>query len=123
MFIGAQIEDADRRARHIDREQHRIDAILNVEIGLALVAVTEDLDAGGIRLKLLIEVEHMAVGVPLAKDRHKAKDRCLKAETFAVGADQTFGSELRGTVQRRLNGHGAVFGCRKDRRLAVNRPR
>ena len=42
-FVGAEVEHVDRVVRHLsDRDQHRVDAVLHVEIALALLAVAED---------------------------------------------------------------------------------
>ena len=46
-------------------------------------------------LQLLIKVKDVAVRVALAKDRDEAKDGGLKAEAFAVRADQSFGRQFR----------------------------
>ena len=78
----------DLVVRDADREQHRIDAVVHIEVGLALLAVAENAQPRRVLAQLLVEVEDVAVGVALAEDRDEAEDIALKPETFAIGLDQ-----------------------------------
>ena len=59
----------------VEREQHRVDAVLHVEVRLALPAVAEHAQLSGRMLAGCVEVEHVAVRVALAEDRDEAEDR------------------------------------------------
>src|ERR1700676_4436944 len=78
-----------RRTR-VDRLQNRAQAILDIQIGLALSTVTQNSEMIRMFQKLLIEVEDMTVRVPLAQDRDEAKNVTLESKTLAVGLDHAF---------------------------------
>ncbi len=52
--------------------QHRVEAVLHVQVGLLLAAVAQHPQAGGVALQRAVEVEHVPVGVALAEDRDEA---------------------------------------------------
>ena len=120
-FVGAEIEDMDLVVEDADREQHRVDAVVHVEIGFALLAVAEHVKLRRVVAQLLVEVEDVAVRVALAEDRDEAEDVGLESEALAVGLDHAFGGQLRGAVERGLEREGRVLRRRKYLRLAVDR--
>src|ERR1043166_2841650 len=69
------------------------------------------------------KIEHMAMGVTFAEDGHKTKDVAFETESFAVGMNQRFAGELRGSIERSLNGKGSVFWSRDDAGFAIHRTR
>ena len=71
--------------------------------------------------QLPVEIEDVAVGVAFAEDGDEAEDVALKSESFAVGGYQPLARDLRGPVERRLDGKGSVLGGRDDLRLAIGR--
>ena len=83
--------------------QHRVDAVLHVEVRLALAGRCRARAARRVVAQAAVEVEDVAVRVALAEDRHEAEDVALEAEALAVGLDQAFAGELRGAVQRGLD--------------------
>jgi hypothetical protein len=70
-----------------DRGEHRIEAILNVEVRLALMAVAEHAEPQRIAAQTFVEVEDVAVGITLPQDGHEAEDVSLHAKSFAVRGD------------------------------------
>lgn len=96
-------------------------AVLDVQVGLLLAPIPEDPQPIRIPLKLAVEVEHVAVGIALAENRHKATDHACEAVAGAVSADQALAGELRCSVKRSLQRERSVLRRRKNRRLAVNR--
>ena len=100
--------------RLLHRQQHRVDAVLDVEVRLALLAVAEHAKRVGIARRLSVEVEDVAVGVALAEDRDEAEDAGLKAEALAVGLDQALARQLRGAVERGLDRERRVLRRRDD---------
>ena len=67
-------------AAALDRHQHRIDAIMNVEIALTLLAISQHLDARIIRFQLPQKIENVTVRVSFAQDRDEAKDVSAEAK-------------------------------------------
>src|SRR5207253_664787 len=107
----------------VEDEQDGVDAVLNVEVGLALLAVAEDADAGRVAQQLPIEIDDMAMRVALAEDGDEAEHVSLEAEAGAVGRDQRFARHLRGAVEARLYRERTRLRRREDVRLAVDRSR
>src|SRR5205807_521317 len=108
----------------IDRvqpEQHSIYAILDVEIGFALLAVAENVQFFRVLCKLHHEIENMSVAVALPEDRYEAKNAGPDAVAFGVGSDHSLAGQLRGAVKRSLHRKGCVFRCGYDIRLAIDR--
>src|SRR4051812_48465723 len=58
--------------------------------------------------------------VTLAEDRDETEDQTRKVISVRVGADHSFGSELRRSVERGLEWKRCVLRRRKDLRLAVD---
>src|ERR1700689_2704768 len=94
-FVGAQIINdrlmfrSRRRARG-DHLQNRVQAILDMQIGLALSTITQDSEMIRMLLELLVEVEDMAVRVPLAQDRDEAENVTFESETLAISLNHAF---------------------------------
>ena len=122
-LLGAQIQQIDPIFGTPSGQQHRIDAVLHIEIGLSLLAVAEHVQACGIGPEFPAKIEDVAVRVTLSQDRHEAKDVSLESEALAVSLDHAFGSELRGAIQGSLDREGCVLGCWKHLGLAVDRSR
>jgi hypothetical protein len=79
-------------------EQYAVDAVLDVQIGFALLAVAQNVQPSRILCKLPHEIENMPVAVALAEDRYKAKNARFHAVPFGVGSDHPLARELRGAV-------------------------
>src|SRR2546427_1028812 len=56
VLVGAEVEDVDLLASRLDCQEHRIDAVLDVQIGLPLLPVTEHGEAVLLRVYLYVEV-------------------------------------------------------------------
>ncbi len=91
---GAQIKDVHLVLGLPHCEQHCINAILNVEVGLALLAITQHLQCPRVILELFEKVKNMTVAVTLPENRDKAKDVGLKAKTFTVCFYEPFSRQL-----------------------------
>src|SRR5260221_3046819 len=113
----SKIEDIDAASGTFDCDQDRIDAVLNIKIGFALLAISKHLKPRRIGQQLLIEIKHMAVGVAFAQDGNEAEDKPLKAETLAIGGDQAFRRYFGVAIQRRLDRERRVLRRRKYRGL------
>src|SRR5262249_51012277 len=113
VLIGSEVEDVDRIVRAVDRHPHRVDAIVHVEIRFALRPVTQHVDLVRVGQQFPVEIEDAAVGVATAKNRHEPEDVALKAEACSVSLDQPLTSELRRTVEARLDGKRAGLRRRK----------
>ena len=62
VLVGAQVEDIHRlRSPSSMTRQHRVDAVLNVEIRFALLPLPSTSIWCGIVREFAVEVEHMAV--------------------------------------------------------------
>ena len=107
------------RVRH--REQDGVEAVVDVEVRLALPAVAEHAQARRIAPQAPVEIEDVAVRVALAENRDETEDAALEAEAFAVGLDQPLARQLRGAVERGLHRERRVFR-RRDRRSPRRRP-
>src|ERR1051325_9002360 len=83
ILVGTEIEDVDLARRTLRRHENRVDAVLYVEIRLALLAVTEDAQARRVLPQAVVEVEDVAVRVALAENRHESKDPPLHPEALA----------------------------------------
>ena len=103
------------------RLKHRVDAVLHIKIGLALPAIAEDVQAARVGQQLLVEVEHVAMGVAFAQDRDKAKNPGAHAEPFAIGRDQALAREFRGAVERGLDRKRRILRGWDDLGLAIDR--
>src|SRR5207249_3531016 len=101
--------------------EYAVDAVLNVEVGLPLQPVAEHIEVSRILPKFSKEIEDMAVRVAFAEDRDEPKDPGLLAVALAIGLDQSFAGELRGSVKGGLNREGRVLGCRDDAGFAIDR--
>src|ERR1041385_488522 len=123
VLVRAEVEDVDFAFRLRERQQDRVDAVVNVEIGLPLLAVAEDAQMHRVVTQLPEEVEDVPVGVALSEDRHEAEDVPLEPEALTIGLDQAFRRELGGAVEGGLDGQGSLLRRREDLRLPVNRTR
>ena len=85
IFFLAQVEDIDTISCAIDRDQNRVDTVLNVEVRLALLPIAKHFELRWIYQQFSIEIEHMAVSVTLAKNRNEAEDETLESKRFAIG--------------------------------------
>src|ERR1019366_4949165 len=121
ILVGTKVVDVNAGHRILHRQKDRVDAVLNVEVGLALPAVAENTELGWIVAKAAVEIENVPVRVALAENRDEAEDVALEPVAFAVGLDQAFTSELRGAVERRLNRERHVLGSRNLTRLTIDR--
>ena len=88
--VDAQVEYVDLVRCHFHGQQHGINAILHVEIGLALLAIAQDRQAQWIILQLLVKIEDMPMGISLAEYGYETKDARLKAEALAIRRYQPF---------------------------------
>ena len=120
VFIRAEVVDVDAVLRLVEHGEDGVDTVLHVEVALALGAVAEDAEAGGIVAQGLVEVQDVAVGVAFAEDGHEAEDEAFHGEAFAVGGDQPFGGDFAGAVEGRLDGERGVFGGGDDGGFAVD---
>src|SRR5262249_18379156 len=68
VFVRAEVEDVERRRRLVEDEEDGIDAVLNVEVRLALLAVAKNSDASRIAQELGIEIDDVAMRVALAEN-------------------------------------------------------
>src|SRR5262249_17370968 len=78
VLLGAQVEDVHRLPRPVDDAQHGVEAVLHVQVRLALPAVAEHLDLVRVLQELAVEVVDVAVRVALAEDRDEAEDVALE---------------------------------------------
>ena len=119
VLVPSQVEHLTSR-RVWEPVQHRRHAVVDVEVALPLRAVTEDLEAGRVRPELGDEVDHVAVGVARAEDRHEAEDAGVDVACLRVGGDEALGGDLGGGVEGGLDGERRVLGRRDGRRLPVH---
>ena len=125
VFVGAEIINFDAvprllRGAEADDMEHGADAVLHVEVGLALGAVAEHFQAVGMFQELAVKIEHVAVGVAFAEDGDEAEDVAFEFVTFAIGGDHAFAAEFGAGVERGLDGERRGFGRGDDFGLAVN---
>src|SRR5665213_1070430 len=92
-----------------------------MEIGFLLAAVAEHSEVIRVLPEPLVEIEHMPVGVAFAHDRDKAEDIAFEAKTLRVSLDQALAGELRGAVERGLQGKGSVLRSGNDLGFAIDR--
>src|SRR6185437_8489666 len=121
IFRCAKVKNMHTRVDALSRVEHRADAILDVQIALALLAIAQYFDAGWVGLELSQEVEHMAMRIALAEDGNEAEDAGFEAKPRAIGADQTFAGQFAGRIERSLNRKRAILRRRKDAGLAIHR--
>jgi hypothetical protein len=98
-FVGAKVKYLNALVGRCTAEQYTVDAVLDVQIGFALLAVAQNVQPSRILCKLTHEIENMPVAVALAEDRYKAKNARFHAVPFGVGSDHPLARELRGTVK------------------------
>src|SRR5690348_15523759 len=122
VFVRPQIEDIYFIGSLLNRQQHGVDAVLHIQIGLLLLAVSEHVEGIGMFEQLLVEVEDVPVRIPLAEDGHKAKYIGADVKSFGIGLNEAFGSELGSAVQGGLNRKRAGLRSRKDVGFAVDGP-
>src|SRR6202022_4787591 len=91
IFILAEIEDIATIGGPFDRNHDRVDTVLNVEIGFALLAIAKHFELRRIRQQLLIEIKHVAGGVALAEHREEAEAEALKAEPLQQHENKPWG--------------------------------
>jgi hypothetical protein len=125
VFRGPQVVDLRvmpglRCRREAGDVHYCIDAILHIEVALALGSVAKHAQPAGVFKQLPVEVEHMAVGVPFPEDRDETENVALKSEGLAVGGNKAFACHLGGSIERSLNGERRVLRRGDDRRLAVD---
>ena len=73
--VFAPVRSCDRsRAIAAHRQQNRIDTIMDVQIGLALVPIAQHMQTRGVRQQLLIEIENMPVRITLSQDGDKPEN-------------------------------------------------
>ena len=88
-----------------------LDAVLHVEVALALLAVAEDAEAVGVFDELFVEVEDVAVGVAFAEDGDEAEDvGFVDLAALGVGGEEAFAGGLGGAVEGGLDGEGVGLG-------------
>src|SRR5262245_8325161 len=120
-MIGAKVEHLNPAAGVLHGEQHRVQAIADVKVRLALVAVTEHPQSRWVVSQAAIEIEHVPVRVTLAKNRDKPENAAFKSKCRAVGGNQSFAGEFRGAIQRCLHWKWGVLWRWKQVRFPVDR--
>ena len=99
VFVGSKIEDVDFAIGTIECGENGVDTILDIQIGLPLMAIAQHVQMVGVLGKLPPKIEHVPVRVTLSKNRYESKNVGLHSETFAVGLNQSFRSELGSPVK------------------------
>src|SRR5262249_47289599 len=120
-LVRAEVENIHTVVRVRDGAEDRGDAVLHVKVRLPLPAVALDPQLGRMLEKLFVKVEHVAVRVPLAEDRHEEEDKRVEAKALAVGLNQSFAGELGCAVEGCLHREWSGLRRWKDRGLAVHR--
>src|SRR5262249_39811381 len=103
VFVSAEVVNVDGLVDRVNGEHHGGNAILDVEVRLALFAVAQDVDLVRIAEQLVEEVEDVSVRVMLAQDGDEAEDVTLEAKARAVGGDQPLAGDLGGGVEAGLH--------------------
>src|SRR5688572_14698382 len=69
-FICPEVVDvhAGRLRRAVEHSQHRVDAVLHIQVTLALLAISEHGQLRRVLAELVIKVVHVAMAVALAED-------------------------------------------------------
>src|SRR5204862_2960918 len=74
VLVGAEVEDRGLGLRALDGHDDRVDAVVHVEVRLALLAVAENVQDLRIGAQPLVEVENVPVRVALAENGDEAED-------------------------------------------------
>ena len=93
----------------VESADDRTAAVADLEVALALTAVAEDVQVVGMVGELRDEVDHVAVGVARAEDRHEPVHGRRESEALGVRRDEPLG-RLRCAVQRGLAGERRILG-------------
>lgn len=126
VFGRAEVEDFDvvfgfQRQSRVHHMEHRGEAVLHVEIGFPLRAVTEHFEMVGMVEELFVEIKNVPVGVAFAENGDEAKHVALELETFAIRVNQALACDLRRGVERSLNRKRRVLRRGNNFRLAIHR--
>src|ERR1700733_11490426 len=101
-LIGSKIENIYFALGPVESCENSIDAILHIQIRLALMPIAQYVQMVRMFGKLLPEIKNMAMGIPLAQNRHKTENVALHTEAFAIRLNQPLRRQFRSAIQRGL---------------------
>src|SRR5579862_5259208 len=70
-------------------------------------------------LQLLVEIEHVAMGVALSQNGNKPEYICLQAEAFAISFNKCLGRNLGGAIEGSLHRDRRSFRGGENLRLSI----
>src|SRR5258708_22856851 len=96
IFVLSKIENIHLARSPFQWSEYRVKTVLNIQVGLPLLAVAKHLELARIDMQLIQKVIDMTMGVALSQDRNKTKNVTGKPEPLTIGGNQSFTGKFRG---------------------------